>query len=436
MGFSTSNNPNRSLVVRTASRPFTGVSASALWRAAARCGRRWSSRPFTGVSAPAVLGPAFTPGPNADGPLLPSGPFTGLLSRAARPSRGFTLVEMLVVVTIMVLLMGFAATRIVPATQSRRSREAARALNVYLSSARNRAMETGRPYGVILHRFGALPCTMSFDNYEESPYSGKTNDAVVMVWDQSSTWPDGSTILRVQIRGIPGAPPQAADFSNDTIHRGDLMQLNAQGPWYTIIEDPTVIPSKDFALTSNGGIDFNTGITVTNGWITNRWLTLRLEPQYHQQTAWTAGWSQPMLFGIKRRRTSTLSPSPLQLPAGAVVDLAASGPNPAAPFGVNDVMILFSASGSVQSISVGVAPPMAITDPIFLLVGKRERVGQSVATPTPDNRSQWANWQDLDNIWVVINPLTGTITTSNVAPGASIAASRSLATDAQGMGGK
>ena len=71
-------------------------------------------------------------------------------------------------------------------------------------------------------------------------------------------------------------------------------------------------------------------------------------------------------------------------------------------------------------------------------MGKRERVGNDRRDPpTPANKSQWANWQDLDNIWVVVNPQTGLITTDNVAARRQrIDAARSLARDAQGMGGK
>ena len=58
--------------------------------------------------------------------------------------------------------------------------------------------------------------------------------------------------------------------------------------------------------------------------------------------------------------------------------------------------------------------------------------------PTTANQSQWANWQDLDNIWVVVNPQTGLVTADNMAvvAGNDVNAARSLARDAQGMGGK
>ena len=115
-------------------------------------------------------------------PLNPQSPNPStLIPRPSSPPRGFTLIEMLIAITIMVMLMALAATTILPATESRRSREAARALNVYLGSARNRAMETGRPCGVIFHRFGTLACSMSIDQCEVPPcYCGETEQSAAV----------------------------------------------------------------------------------------------------------------------------------------------------------------------------------------------------------------------------------------------------------------
>ena len=58
---------------------------------------------------------------------------------------------MLIVVTIVMILMAITLKAIQP-VGDRRVREAARAVNVYISSARNHAMEIGRPCGVIFRR--------------------------------------------------------------------------------------------------------------------------------------------------------------------------------------------------------------------------------------------------------------------------------------------
>ena len=45
-------------------------------------------------------------------------------------------------------------------------------------------------------------------------------------------------------------------------------------------------------------------------------------------------------------------------------------------------------------------------------------------------------YQDLNNLWVVINPQTGLVTVAPVAAGSSLTLSRSMALDAQLMGGR
>ena len=63
--------------------------------------------------------------------------------------RGVTLIELLVVVSIMLIVTVIAVPAMKPALENRKIREAARAVNVYLGSARNHAIELGRPVGVL-----------------------------------------------------------------------------------------------------------------------------------------------------------------------------------------------------------------------------------------------------------------------------------------------
>ena len=66
---------------------------------------------------------------------------------------------MLIVIGIMLIMVAAAATLMQPASESRRIREAARSINIYLSSARNQAMETGRPCGVTFRNFSPTGIT-------------------------------------------------------------------------------------------------------------------------------------------------------------------------------------------------------------------------------------------------------------------------------------
>ncbi len=414
-----------------------------------RLDRRAAVCPFTGISASAVFGPVLAPGEpdfSLAQAFTPAERVSTGVNAWAReketerncdmgfppldklipnpqspiprfPPRGFTLIEMLIAITIMVMLMALAATTLVPAGESRRLREAARALNVYLGSARNRAMETGRPCGVTFHRFGTLPCSMSIDQCEVPPcYCGDTEQSAATLSVTSPT-----TITATLLTDTPLG----------LIRPGDLVQFNCQGPYYTI------------APTSG-----STNPVDGNGYLSSpATLALVLDISQNPVVPWPTGTqSLPVPYRIFRAPVKG-GASPLQLPAPIVVDLQWSGVG-IDPSGsdvmslVNvplnqDVCILFSPNGSIQQVYSPVGTLNGpVTQPIFLLVGKRERVGQSVATPTPANKSQWANWQDLDNIWVVVNPQTGLVTADNIAVGANVGAARFLARDAQGMGGK
>jgi type II secretory pathway pseudopilin PulG len=350
---------------------------------------------------------------------------------------------LLVVISIMVIMMGLAATLMRPDLEGRRAREAARALNVYISSARNRAMETGRPCGLILHRFSAgVPAALSMDQCETPPtFAGLSTGAVVQVIDATFNggayyWPDHSTILKVRVRYSP------SDFGPNLVHPGDLVQLNGEGPYYTILQKDSnsglALSSQytDYPLCAAGGssdptsFDFSGGTedSANSTWVGNHWLTLRLDPSYLQQTPWPKAGSswpqteQPLTFSVLRQPAKGAE-APLQLPAGAVVDLVWSGCNapglppslsPALSGGATagDATILFGPTGSITSVSIANDPnsPYQPTQPIYLLIGKREKIGANVMAGNT-NPATMTNWQDLQNVWVSINQQSGFVST-------------------------
>ena len=95
--------------------------------------------------------------------------------------RGVTLVELLVVVGIMLLLAAITIPSMQGLTEGRRVREAARAVNVYFGRARSRAIESGRPCGVMFERLERQPnaCVVLRQAEVPPPYSGDTWDSVV-----------------------------------------------------------------------------------------------------------------------------------------------------------------------------------------------------------------------------------------------------------------
>ena len=92
-----------------------------------------------------------------------------------RPPSGVTLIELLIVITILLMVTAAAIPLMIPALQNRRGREAARLVSSFISAARSRAIETGRPVGVMLERYNGLPFAMSLSYVEVPPtYAGDT----------------------------------------------------------------------------------------------------------------------------------------------------------------------------------------------------------------------------------------------------------------------
>ena len=330
----------------------------------------------------------------------------------SRPPSAFTLIEMLVVVTIMMILVAVSATAFRPANNSRRIREAARAINVYLSSARNRAMETGRPCGVILRRFNGTSTVMNLDQCEVPPsYCGDTTGAAMQF---TSVSPPASGFVTVQ------ATPTPPGSFNSSIVSGGLIQFNCQGPSYQITPATT-----------------DTQLTAT------------LDVSLGQAVPWVAFF--PTVPYVIYRSPVKGAATPLQLPAATVVDIGASSIDDSknnffsnATSG-SDTTILFNPNGSIDRVFIpGVTnSPFYATQSIFLLVGSQERVNNPFVQNN-SNEPTFTNYQDANNLWVVINSQTGLVTTGPVAaPSASdstmaaaINTARALARDSQGMGGK
>jgi type II secretory pathway pseudopilin PulG len=370
-----------------------------------------------------------------------------LLPSALRPS--FTLIEMLIVVTITMILLAVAATRMRPAMESRRVREAARALNVYLGSARNQAMETGRPCGVILRvmRDAAgnqtQPCVMNADQCEiPICYSGGMEGSVATV-----LWSGGVSGTGILTFYTDATLTTRDPLPPGTVHQFDLIQFNGQGPMYSINSVAALDGTIDSTTTSSTYLCFaKAGTDLTTP---SRFTIAVNDPASVQAVPWPAT-AVTVPYRIFRQPVKSVATS-LQLPASTVIDLNFSGVDDSTTTptmfytsgGVSGgVVIMFGPNGSVEYVSVGSTPmPTARYCPTFLLLGKREKIPPP-ATYVAANLTTWANWQDPTNIWVVINPQTGLVTTGEVAttavtaPATGVPLARALARDAQSMGGR
>ena len=308
-------------------------------------------------------------------------------------------------------------------------REAARAVNVYRGSARNRAMATGRPVGVVMKRFeNEGNVCFALDQVEPPPvFVGATLDAFAQV---------RSGPLQAQFVVVDGSGNLVPDTSMAGMLRvGDQIRFNHQGYWYRI-DGPD---SGDGTIT---GTPIQLSVALANP---------------GQNLPWPTGsWSLPTPYEIRRQPNFSSASAfrasvskPLQLPLDAVIDLTFSGgggvkhysdgteklPQDAFAGNTGPVMIMFSPSGGLDSVCFG-ARSVDDLETIYLLIGKRERI------PGAGAEDGLSNLEDLESLWIAINPRTGLVSTVEnhpidpANPIEPIEQARFFTSDVQTMGGR
>jgi prepilin-type N-terminal cleavage/methylation domain-containing protein len=327
---------------------------------------------------------------------------------------GVTLIELLVVITILLMITAVTIPVISPAVQQRRVREAARLTSSYIAAARARAMETGRPVGVMIERFtpglasatstgvplGAKQTYSMNLSLAESPppYAGDFINSTVTV----NVPVLGANYLQVT------ALPQGDIWSDQQISNGDRIRLNYQGTYYTVYSGSydsvghiTGFPWNLYPLNPTSGM------TPANATV--------VFPPIMQP-----GSSVNLPFEIFRQPIRS-AVDPLQLPEGIVIDLNVSGmstdsrtTSSVTTTGVfsslatttSNPVISFSPSGAVDMLYDNGAT--RATGPIFLLLGRSEKISTNVwsqGAGTPE-----LNLIDPDSLWVAISQQTGQVT--------------------------
>lgn len=336
------------------------------------------------------------------------------VSKRHKRARGVTLVELLVVVTILLMLAAFAIPTMRGLTEGRKVREGARAIDVYLTQAKIRALELQRPVGVVFQRTNlgtvASPdiqtdtCTVLRQVEVPPPYAGDTLDARICLTPDDVN--DPNTVWNVAF-----TPTEAGDGWDILVKEGDHLQLNFQGPKLEM-EFPDVTKPRE--------VTFKQVPTLSLSLIGQDVLKGGLPFQVFRQP-------QPS------------SIPPLRLPRDVVIDLFDSGhlnttpdafgilPTGAAP----DPVVLFAPNGSVSAVyqcntynSVVVYEATPVMNPIFLMVGKWERTRDDAGNTLAEDGLY--NWQDATNLWMAINPANGFVTTAEVCAEGTDATGRSV----------
>ncbi len=296
---------------------------------------------------------------------------------AQRP--GFTLVEMLVVIFVILAVTVMAIGIAAPNVQTRRLREVARQVDAFLQGAKATAASTGRPYAVIVEPDENQPLMARTLKYAQvpPPYAGDTLGSMAAITAKPT--PQTATVW------IPSDYPwmSPSDPQHDLVRVGDLVRFNFQGHYYLIVNNPPPDPNNRV---------FTIAAVNTTGVITHP-IGVPMPYQVFRQPVPSAG-------------------TDLELAEPVVIDLGQSGPegglfpnnpptNPPATTARPLVIVFAPGGGVLQYIAGGVVYPVA--GPLYLSVGKREQV------ETGDNLL------DFQTFWVSVHNQTGLVSTAENA---------------------
>ncbi len=319
--------------------------------------------------------------------------------------RGFTLMEMLIVIAIMLLLVIATLPRLKQSMDESKVREASRQLSSHFSRAKARAAATGRPCGLwfVTEQIGPATPPGTFQTTElylaeiPPPYSGDVQEARVVVTDssgnQAPTWTNFNNI------NPPGWLLNFPPASNAGL--------------FTLI--PQTAPNNTFFIRFDHKGPLFPGIRIGNLFYVTGGPTLPPHGNglYDANTNPSAGYQYEII------RLPQRIGAPLALPRGTSVDLTYSGfGNSGTDFysSPNQILVLFTPDGRVGNVTYQTWNATNSNYPIIsndaagtlhFLVGRPEKVG------LPLNQS---NLNDNNALWVSVGRLTGSVTTTENAP--------------------
>jgi Tfp pilus assembly protein FimT len=339
-----------------------------------------------------------------------------------RPRAGVTLLEILIVMTILLMVTAAAIPLMQPALQNRRGREAARLVSSFISGARSKAIESGRPVGVVFERFNGNGFSTKLSYVEvPTPYSGDTLTSRLLINNAGQIFGIG------QVAAAGGTIVSPDTQWTQFLRYGDRIKLDYGGPTWVLASTNSV---PDPAI----GTPITIQPSLTPMAPALPWILMTSSNQSPPAT----GFPQPYMiagvpFQIMRQPTQPRSSTPaLQLPENQVVDLFNSGVGPTGQFAVTT-----NVSGGVATATIGFDPVLVfspggsldyVTDnggawghplgSLFLLVGRRDQMPDVAPTgrkETPQSIPLF-NLTDPDSLWITVGFQTGLVASAENLP--------------------
>lgn len=355
--------------------------------------------------------------------------------------RGFTLVEILVVFTLLLLLAAIALPATKDLLKKQTASRAARSVATYFDVAKNRAVAENRFVGVLLERLSnddplGRSAAIRLRQLTGVPsYSGDSAGATGRIRPVNPRSPDypsgtmGSTVNQMIIDFVASdnqllalsaslVDPVAGSTVNDDlrapIRNGDRIELPGG------LTIPFTIDFRGLGQPDTDRVTLR--CNLNDLFVEPSGLPTQLFPSARLPVIPSAGLN--VIYRIHRRPTVSTHNS-LSLPRGYAIDLNYSGLGqsgnqlapPADPTNpAFSVAIVFDPSGKVAYVSqsnsgIGSSP----VGQIYLMLGKFE--GVTPGDLFSQSRGAVANILDPETLWLVIDPASGRTVT---APSASV----------------
>jgi prepilin-type N-terminal cleavage/methylation domain-containing protein len=382
---------------------------------------------------------------------------------------GYTLAEMLIVMTIMLMLVVVALPAVKRVMEDGNVREASRQLNAYFAMAKARALQTGRPCGVmmmcdpvlgitepnpggsVVPNWPTKQITKMYLAEVPPPYSGGTIGARGRIMATTLT------TAPLTYEFVPLAP---GGFTLDTSERSILASLlqvgetflvrfDLQGAWYACqyYIDSTGVPRFVFQSPGGSGIPpvgiiilpstIHQGVTSTNS-VTPLppsmavashpgypYQIIRMPRRIGNPLELTAGTCIDVAYcgvGPTNGPTNTLQYGMYDpAPSGTMTAAALFPGSPPAPKRLQAITVMFTPGGGIDSVFLNNLPFSPPTTVHFLL-GRADKLndpfGSSSVSATGLNMfdPEASNLSDPKSLWVSIARSTGNVNTSDNLP--------------------
>lgn len=350
--------------------------------------------------------------------------------------RGFTLVELLVVLFILVMLATIALPTVRSVLLDQKYARAARSIASYLDVARNRAIAEQREVGVLFERLSTVPMDTdgAIDRLGRAtsirlrqltgvpPYSGESGDARAMLQRQTSTIRDFDWST---VPGINEAAFDAADNQLLAISAQLIEQAIAAGD-PSISEHAPIRERVDRLELPGGKVVPILQISITGDIVFVRFDLRHVSDQagtfiYPSGARRQLTPSQRVKYRI-HRSPALSSSGALTLPRGAVVDLNYSGvglagnqfapPNDEAI--ANPIAVIFGPDGRVSRISNALGNLLMPASQLYFCLG--DFGGVRPDAPLAATGRDRANIARPKSSWIVVNNQTGRVSVSPLIP--------------------